>query len=251
MTGTNTRCAPAVATLLLLAAAALPAYATAQENAGQHGQPGAKADSAGLSDAEIEVLFWARQDSARMRFTAADVAFMTGMISHHAQAIVMSEMAPSHGASPTVQTLAARIINSQRDEIARMQRWLELRGQPVPQVSEGGHMEGHEMGGHEMAGHSMDGHSMPGMLTPEQLDELHNAFGTDFDYLYLKYMIQHHGGALVMVDDLISVDGAAQDRAAFKLASDIQADQVTEIERMTQLLERMSSILSDTREESR
>jgi uncharacterized protein (DUF305 family) len=160
------------------------------------------------------------------------VDFMTGMISHHAQAIVMSELAPSHGASPTVQTLASRIINSQRDEIARMQRWLELRDRPAPQVSEGGHVTSAAHGTHKAAGHSM-----PGMLTPEQLDELRGAFGADFDRLFLTYMIQHHGGAIVMVDDLIAVDGAAQDRAAFKLASDIRADQITEIERMEWLLE--------------
>jgi uncharacterized protein (DUF305 family) len=202
-----------------------------------------------LSAEEMESLYWARQDSARMRFTQADVDFMTGMISHHAQAIVMSELAPSHGASQTVQTLAARIINSQRDEIARMQRWLELRDQPVPQVSEGGHMEsdthaqhgqpaqGAQPATHDTGGHSM--HAMPGMLTPEQLDELRGAFGADFDRLFLTYMIQHHGGAIVMVDDLIAVDGAAQDRAAFKLASDIRVDQITEIERMDWLLEQV------------
>ena len=83
-----------------------------------------------LSNAEIEALYRARQDSARMRFTDADVEFVTGMISHHAQALVMSELAPTHGANPSVETLAARIINSQRDEIALMQRWLEDRGQP-------------------------------------------------------------------------------------------------------------------------
>ena len=194
-----------------------------------------EADRTVLSAEQLESLFWARQDSARMRFTQADVEFMTGMIAHHAQAIVMSELAPSHGASPTVQTLAARIINSQRDEIAAMQRWLELRGQPVPHVSEGGHME------HEPMAHDMDGgsHSMPGMLTPEQLDELRAAFGTEFDRLFLTYMIQHHGGAIVMVDDLIAVDGAAQDRAAFRLASDIRVDQITEIERMEWLLEQI------------
>lgn len=97
------------------------------------------------------------------------------------------------------------------------------------------------------------GHSMPGMLTPEQLDELRAAFGPDYDRLFLTYMIQHHGGALVMVDDLISVDGAAEDRAAFKLASDIQADQITEIDRMQSLLDRMNgpADTQETREDTR
>ncbi len=65
-------------------------------------------------------------------YTPADVEFMSHMIAHHAQALVMAGWAQSHGASPSVQTLAGRIINGQQDEIATMQRWLKDRGQPVP-----------------------------------------------------------------------------------------------------------------------
>ena len=210
---------------------------------------------ASLSNAEIEALYRARQDSARMRFTEADVAFVTGMISHHAQALIMSELAPSHGASPSVETLAARIINAQTDEIALMQRWLADRGQPVPQVKIDGlnltiemsepagaaghdeHMEmadmAHDAGGaHE--------HHMPGMLTQEQLEELASAFGPEFDRLFLTYMIGHHAGAVTMVDELFAVDGTGQDEAVFKLASDVQVDQITEINRMSQMLDAMA-----------
>ncbi len=185
------------------------------------------------STAELEAIYRARTDSARMRFTEADVRFMTGMIGHHGQALVMSDLAPSHGASPSLQTLAARIINAQKDEIATMQGWLRDRGQPVPEVR----ITGTEMTvlGPEYAMH------MPGMLTPDQIQELDEARGPEFDRLFLTYMIQHHQGAVTMVHDLFAIDGAAQDEAAFKLASDIQVDQITEIARMELMLESLSA----------
>ena len=203
-----------------------------------------------LSNAEIEALYRARQDSARMRFTQADVDFVTGMISHHAQALIMSELAPTHGASPSVEVLAARIINAQRDEIALMQRWLADRGQPVPQVKIDGLNLTIDMSapageaphdahmGHKA--HDMSEHHMPGMLTQEQLEELAAAFGPEFDRLFLTYMIGHHAGAVTMVDELFAVDGTGQDEAVFKLASDVQVDQITEINRMQQMLDDMA-----------
>lgn len=156
------------------------------------------------------------------RFTAADVQFMSGMIGHHAQAIEMSELAPTHGASARVQTLAARIINAQKDEIAWMQQWLRDRGQPVPDPA-------------AHSGHAMH-MPMPGMLTPEQMQQLADARGEKFDELYLKFMIQHHQGAVTMVKELFLSEGAAQDDATFKLASDVNVDQTTEIARMQSLL---------------
>jgi uncharacterized protein (DUF305 family) len=199
---------------------------------------------------EMEALYWARIDSARMNFTQADVDFMVGMIGHHAQALIMSRLAPENGASRSVQTLAARIINAQDDEIFLMQKWLRDRHQAVPEVHIDGlvldirmtdpHNEhGHgEHGGHSH--HAMHDHSdMPGMLTQEQLEELSVAQGREFDRLFLKYMIEHHDGAVIMVQDLFAVDGAATDREAFELASGIKAEQVTEIERMKLMLEQM------------
>ena len=181
------------------------------------------------STVELEALYWARLDSALTKFTEADTHFMTGMIAHHAQALVMSELAPANGASAQVQTLAARIINAQQDEIALMQQWLRDRGQPVPEV----HITGITLMVHGAGDHVMH---MPGMLTQEQLQELEAARGLDFDRLFLTYMIQHHAGAVHMVDELFSTDGAALDEAAFKLASGIHADQVTEIARMELML---------------
>ena len=186
---------------------------------------------AGRSDAEIEALFRARQDSARMRFTAADVDFMTGMIHHHAQALHMTRLAIPHGASPQVQTLAARITNAQRDEIALMQQWLRDRDQPIPKV----HVTDSEVAVHG-PGHA---HDMPGMLTPDQLRELEAARDAAFDRTFLTLMIQHHRGAVTMVHELFATDGAAQDEEAFRIASDVQVDQITEIARMESMLEAM------------
>lgn len=185
------------------------------------------------STEDLEALYWARQDSVIDRFSEADVHFMVGMISHHAQALIMSNLAPANGASSSVQTLAARIINAQNDEIRIMQTWLKDRGQPVPQVHIDGlklmvHAEGHEH--HDMH------HDMPGMLTQEQLSELEAAKGAEFDRLFLKYMILHHRGAVTMVRDLLATDGAVRHDATYKLATDIHVDQITEIERMQQML---------------
>lgn len=230
------------AAMLVLAGMLSPDYARAQET-GQDGDPDSRTESATLSNAEIEALYRARQDSARMHFTDADVDFVTGMISHHAQALIMSELAPTHGASQSVQTLAARIINAQRDEIALMQRWLADRGQPVPQVKIDGLNLTIDMkapaADHAM--HDMAGHQMPGMLTQAQLEELAAAFGPEFDRLFLTYMIGHHAGAVTMVDDLFAVDGTGQDEAVFKLASDVQVDQITEINRMQSMLDDMAA----------
>jgi len=196
--------------------------------------PAPSADATSL--AELEALYRARQDSAFLEVSDADVAFMVGMIDHHAQALVMSSMAPDNGAGPAVRRLTSRIINAQKDEIALMQRWLRDRGRPVPEVDASGmvHMPA---GGH--AAH-MDQGSMPGMLSPAQLDELRAARGTDFDRLFLRYMIQHHQGAVTMVHQLFATDGAAQDELVFKIASDIQVDQTTEIERMQLMLDALS-----------
>jgi uncharacterized protein (DUF305 family) len=160
----------------------------------------------------------------RQRYTAADVHFMSGMIGHHAQAIVMARWAATHDASPSIRTLAERIINAQEDEIAIMQQWLRDRGQAVPSP------DAHH---HAAMGH---GPLMPGMLTEEQMKQLDAARGKDFDRLFLTFMIQHHRGAVTMVKDLIGAAGAAQDDTVFKLAADINVDQTTEINRMQRML---------------
>jgi len=150
------------------------------------------------------------------------------MIGHHAQALVMAGWAPSHGASPAIQTLAGRIINAQRDEIATLQTWLRDRGLAVPEAKPGPMrmtMNGVE---HDMM--------MPGMLTEAQMKELDAARGPEFDRLFLRLMIQHHQGAVAMVKELFDTAGGAQDQTVFKLASDVSADQSSEIVRMQRML---------------
>jgi len=171
----------------------------------------------------------ARADSGRPSYTAADVHFISGMIGHHAQAVLMAGWAPSHGASAAVRALCERIVVAQRDEIAFMQRWLRERSEPVPPADPRGHvMPGMD---HPML--------MPGMLTPEQMAELDAARGPEFDRLFLRYMIQHHQGAITMVDQLFGAPGAAQDGLVFRFASDVHADQTTEIDRMSLMLDAM------------
>jgi uncharacterized protein (DUF305 family) len=166
--------------------------------------------------------------AGRYPYTKADVDFISGMIGHHAQALVMAGWAKSHGASPAIQTLCERIINGQQDEIATMQRWLKDRNLPVPPATP---MK-MDMGSHQML--------MPGMLTEDQMKDLDQARGPEFDRKFLTYMIQHHKGAVTMVNQLFATSGAAQDEATFKMANDISADQTTEIARMQSMLQAMS-----------
>ncbi len=187
--------------------------------------PGQSAVSAPVVPSE-RAIEKARADSIRYPYTAADIQFMSGMIKHHAQAIVMSRWAPTHGAGAAVQRLASRIINAQQDEIASMQAWLRDRRQPVPAATAGPMTMNGMM--HEML--------MPGMLTDEQLAQLDAAHGEDFDRLFLTFMIQHHSGAISMVKELFATYGAAQDQAVFKFASDVNVDQTTEVVRMRQML---------------
>jgi uncharacterized protein (DUF305 family) len=210
-----------------IAAALLAAAAAACGSATQAATPPAPQPAA-TAQAPLTGIEKARADSLRYPYTAGDVHFMTAMIGHHAQAIVMAGWAPTHGASPEVLRLAERIINAQQDEINTMQSWLRNRQQPVPEAKAGpmkmmmGGME------HEML--------MPGMLTDEQMKQLDEARGKEFDRLFLTFMIQHHRGAVSMVRDLFGTYGSAEDETVFKFASDVQVDQSTEIARMQRML---------------
>lgn len=161
-------------------------------------------------------------------YSDADVEFMSGMIPHHAQAVIMAGWAPSHGARKDVAILCERIVVGQRDEIATMQQWLRDRGLPVPDATSTRHkmkMNGME---HEML--------MPGMMTDEEMAALDKARGPEFDRLFLEGMIRHHQGAIDMVDALFKSYGAAQDEVIYRFASDVYADQSTEIARMQKML---------------
>ena len=191
----------------------------------------ASTSSTAAAQSEQAAIEKARADSARYPYTAADVHFMAAMIGHHAQAIHMANWAPSHGASRSVQILAERIINEQGDEIRTMQQWLRDRRQPVP--------DAHTMGMKMSMGGVEHVMLMPGMLTDAQLAELDAARGAQFDRLFLTYMIQHHRGAVSMVKELFSTQGAGQDETVFKFASDVNVDQSTEIARMEKMLAAM------------
>ncbi|MGH7629519.1 MAG: DUF305 domain-containing protein [Gemmatimonadales bacterium] len=194
-----------VALLLLAGSACAPA---ARAPAASAPQPRASSSDA-----------MAQADSVRRSYTAADVQFMTHMIGHHVQAIEMARWAPTHGANPSVRILAERIINAQQDEIATIQRWLRDRKLPVPEAE--------------------PVMLMPGMLTGDQMQQLDAARGPAFDRLFLTFMIQHHNGALTMVERLFGSHGAAQEDTIFKFASDVSADQSTEVARMQTMLAAM------------
>ena len=161
-------------------------------------------------------------------YSDADIAFMSGMIPHHAQAVIMAGWAASHGARSDVAILCERIVVGQQDEIRSMQQWLRDRGQPVPDAKSTRmkmKMNGVE---HDML--------MPGMLSDEEMAALDKARGPEFDRLFLFGMIKHHQGAIDMVDELFKSYGAAQDDTMYKFASDVYADQSIEIDVMQKML---------------
>jgi uncharacterized protein (DUF305 family) len=182
----------------------------------------APAASGGTVSADISASL---ADSAKHPYIQADIDFMTGMIAHHAQAVLMAGWAPTHASSPGVKSLCERILVGQRDEIAWMQNWLRDRHLPVPSAD-----ASHDM----MPG--MEHMMMPGMLTAEQLVQLSQASGEAWDRLFLTDMIRHHQGALTMVRDLVNTPGGARDDLVFKFVSDINADQTIEIQRMNGML---------------
>jgi uncharacterized protein (DUF305 family) len=167
-------------------------------------------------------------DLSKVRFTDADVRFMQGMIGHHAQALEMTALVPSRTAGEDMKKLALRIEVSQADEIAMMKRWLEDRRQAVPD---------------RHAHHAHGARLMPGMLTADEMTRLAAASGIDFDRLFLVGMIKHHEGALTMVQELYgSGGGAGQESEIYAFASDVDADQRMEIDRMRAMLDRSKEL---------
>jgi uncharacterized protein (DUF305 family) len=163
----------------------------------------------------------------------ADVEFMQGMILHHAQAVEMTAMIPSHTQNKDLRSLGARISSSQSDEINFMKRWLAARGESVPKMMP--KMPGMDLS-HEASHESMA--RMPGMLTPQQMEALQKAKGVEFDRLFLLGMIRHHNGALTMVKDLFDTAGAGQDAELFNFATDADNSQRAEIRIMETMLKK-------------
>ena len=162
----------------------------------------------------------------------ADVKFMQGMIMHHAQAVEMTALIESHTENKSIRSLGSRISHSQADEIKFMKRWLATRGEPISAAM-------HDMSDSDMFG-DMSAHSMlmPGMLTPKQMQALSKAKDEEFDRLFLTGMIQHHGGALVMVKDLFDSPGTGQDAELFNFVTDVDSGQRAEIKIMQSMLEK-------------
>jgi uncharacterized protein (DUF305 family) len=175
------------------------------------GGPGASPPTPAATSTEaLETLYRSRTDSALARFTPADADFMSRMIVHHDQALTMAALVSGRSTSPAMRTLAARITAAQEAEIGLMRQWLEERGQSVEHA--------------------------PGMMTPEQMNSLAAAEGSSFDRLFLSLMVQHHRGAVAMVEELFATPGAAADPSTFRIASGIQVDQRSEIGRMESML---------------
>jgi uncharacterized protein (DUF305 family) len=120
-----------------------------------------------------------------------DAQFVAAMITHHQQALQMSDLAPDRASDQRVIDLAAAIIRKQRIEIAAMTDWLRARDVP---------RESGDNAGQERHHHAAD---TPGMLTPAQLDALSSANGAAFDEMFLWAMIRHHRGALTMAEQVL------------------------------------------------
>ncbi len=163
--------------------------------------------------------------------SAKDIEFMQGMIHHHAQAVEMTALINERTTNKNIRSLGARISHSQADEMKYMERWLQLRGEPtsmpMPMME---HTPSMDMSKHS---HQM---LMPGMLTKEQMDALKKARAAEFDRLFLTGMIQHHTGALVMVEELFNTAGAGQDSELFNFATEVDNGQRAEIKIMAALL---------------
>ena len=160
-------------------------------------------------------------DLAGIQYSAGDVMFLQGMISHHAQAMEMSALVDARTNREPVRLLAQRISLSQEDEISMMQDWLDDRGLDAPSID---------------AHHSSDFQLMPGMLSADDIEQLEQSEGDEFDRLFLSFMIEHHEGALEMVDNLLDQQGAAQDPVLYAFTSDVTSDQGAEIDRMDAML---------------
>jgi len=200
---------------MLLAVAAASCGAATSQTKPSIVQPGAPGEASRVIGPDKAV------DLSQVSHTAADVRFMQGMISHHAQAVEMAELLATRTSSDAMRKLGQRIQVSQTDEIKMMERWLETRGEQGP----GPHAQ-------HMTGMTL----MPGMLTEAEMSQLAQAKGPEFDRLFLEGMIKHHAGALTMVRDLFATRGAGQDSEIFAFASDVDADQRMEIDRMSMML---------------
>lgn len=177
-------------------------------------QPGAPGEPSRVISAKDAV------DLTQLRYTEAEVRFMQAMIVHHAQALEMTALLATRTSRDDMRLLGRRIDLSQSDEIELMRDWLKARGVPPSDAQ-----------------HAHEGAPMPGMLTALEMQRLAEAKDAEFDRLFLDSMITHHEGALVMVEGLFAARGAGQQSDVFAFASEVDADQRIEIDRMSEMLE--------------
>ena len=178
-------------------------------------QPGAPGKPSQVIDARQA------SDLSQLKYTPVEIQFVQGMIGHHMQALEMTELLPARTSRGDMQLLAKRIQISQADEIDMMREWLKSRGAAQPDPH---------------AHHAPDAPLMPGMLNAAEMQRLASANGEEFERLFLEFMIRHHDGALVMVEELFGAAGAGQQSDIYSFASDVEADQRMEIERMSEML---------------
>jgi len=188
-------------------------------------QPGAPGESGKILTPEAAAIV-PRQPAE------ADTKFMQGMIMHHSQAVEMTALMPTRTHNKDLLALGKRISISQTDEMKYMKQWLEERGKPVEMEHDMSHMN-HVAGMEHM---KMAPMMMPGMLTPEQMKALAKATGPAFDRLFLTGMIQHHGGALTMVQELFDIPATGQDAQLYDFVTDVDNTQRAEINIMQGML---------------
>jgi uncharacterized protein (DUF305 family) len=186
----------------------------------QPGKPGEKAETVAPEDYEGA--------PAQAPFSETDADFLSDMIVHHGQAIEMSVLVPGRSDSDQVKKFAARIDVVQDSEINLMTDWLEENDYVAPLTAEGG-----DGSGPRAPEHGHDAADMPGMLTDAEMAELKKASGEEFDRLFLEGMIKHHEGALTMCEE---VAGSGSEERVLELATNIAADQMAEIDRMSNML---------------
>jgi uncharacterized protein (DUF305 family) len=165
-------------------------------------------------------------DSTNATFNDADVAFALMMIPHHEQAVEMATLAETRATDPELREIAADIKAAQEPEIATLTGWLQSWGMPTTMPTSGGHGDG-------MPGGSTE---MPGMMSEQEMADLGQSSGVEFDRMFARMMIAHHNGAIQMCHD-VAASGANPDVQA--LAATIEQAQSAEVARLQTILDRL------------
>lgn len=146
-------------------------------------------------------------------FDDADVAFLTMMYPHHAQAVEMAKMVPARSQNQQLITLAASVEKAQAPEMEQFAALLKSFGKPAPAAT-------------------MD-HPMHGVMTPDAMTHLQHATGADFDRMWLQMMIEHHQGAVDMANTELANGTNADAKTS---AQNIITAQQAEIQQMRGML---------------